>query len=86
MIQRCENPNHSSFKNYGARGIAVCNRWRYGENGMGGYESWHADMGRKPSPQHTLDRYPDNDSNYEPANCRWATREEQNIRRRPRRQ
>lgn len=71
MIGRCCNPANHGYKDYGARGITVCERWR------NSFEAFLADLGRKPSPQHSLDRYPDNDGNYEPGNVRWATRTEQ---------
>lgn len=71
MIQRCENPNDESFANYGARGIAVCGRWR------GSFPTFLADLGERPTPFHTLERR-DNDRGYEPNNCHWATRDEQN--------
>lgn len=70
MIKRCEDPNNTSYENYGGRGIKVCERWRHS------FANFLADVGLKPSPDHSLDRK-DNDGNYEPANCRWATREEQ---------
>jgi hypothetical protein len=67
MIQRCTNPKNSKYASYGGRGISVCDRW------LGSFESFLSDMGPKPSPEHSLDRYPDNDGNYELTNCRWAT-------------
>jgi hypothetical protein len=51
MIQRCCNPKHPGFKNYGLRGITVCDRWRFGENGESGYQCFLTDMGRRPSPK-----------------------------------
>lgn len=70
MIQRCTNPNSMAFKHYGARGITVCERWLT-------FENFLADMGERPSTDHSIDRYPDNAGNYEPNNCRWATATEQ---------
>lgn len=71
MKQRCLDPNRINFKNYGGRGITVCERWR------DSFENFLADMGPKPTPEHSIDRWPDNDGNYEPTNCRWATDSEQ---------
>lgn len=70
MHQRCGNPSTSYYPRYGGRGIKVCERWLK-------YENFLADMGERPEGK-TLDRHPDNNGNYELANCRWATRSEQN--------
>lgn len=74
-VHRFTNPRVACYKNYGGRGIKVCDRWR------GSFETFLADMGRRPSPDLSLDRI-DNDGNYEPGNFRWATREQQNANRR----
>lgn len=77
MKQRCYNENVKAFKNYGARGIRVCDRW------LDSFEAFLEDMGKKPSPKLELDRI-DNNGNYEPANCRWTTRSENLKNTRPR--
>lgn len=69
ILARCENPKSSAFKWYGARRISVCERWR-------DFNSFFEDMGQRPSARHSIDRI-DNDGNYEPGNCRWATAKQQ---------
>lgn len=69
MHTRCYNTNYRFYHRHGGRGISVCERWHT-------FENFFADMGERPSPDHSLDRK-DNDGNYEPGNCRWATRVEQ---------
>lgn len=71
MKSRCGNPRDISYPNYGDRGIRVCERWLHS------FENFLADMGPKPSPKHELDRFPHKDGDYEPTNCRWATRVQQ---------
>lgn len=71
MIQRCENPNIKCYIRYGGRGIKVCERWR------SSFESFYEDVGPRPSPYHSLDRWPNNNGDYEPGNFRWATLKEQ---------
>ncbi len=75
MMSRCYNPTNASYKYYGSRSITVCGRW------LNSLEAFIADMGKKPSKQHSLDRR-DNDKGYSPDNCRWATKSEQVSNRR----
>lgn len=72
MIGRCYNQSWASYQNYGGRGITVCNRWR----GRKGYLNFYHDMAPRLSRDLTLDRI-NNDGNYEPSNCRWATKKQQ---------
>lgn len=75
MKERCYNPHNRKFPIYGGRGITVCDRW------LNSFEAFFEDMGRRPSPEHSIDRYPNNKGGYEPSNCRWATSTEQNNNR-----
>lgn len=71
MLQRCYNEKDTVFKNYGGRGIRVHRKWRTS------FAQFLSDVGPRPSPKHSLDRYPDWNGDYEPGNVRWATRQEQ---------
>jgi hypothetical protein len=70
MKQRCYNSSNVSYKDYGGRGITVCNRW------LNSFENFYQDMGQRPSPDHSIDRK-ENDKGYYKDNCRWTTWEEQ---------
>jgi len=70
MLDRCSKPSQESYRLYGERGVTVCERWRES------FENFLGDMGRKPSPSHSIDRI-DVEANYEPSNCRWATPKQQ---------
>ena len=69
--KRCLNKKHSTYKNYGERGIKICDRWK------DSFENFLADMGSAPSELYSIDRI-DNNGNYEPLKCKWVTRKEQN--------
>ena len=76
--KRCYKLNNASYKDYGGRGITMCDRW------FDSFENFFADIGPRPSPKHSIDRI-DVNGNYEPSNCRWATVLQQvtNKRRKP---
>lgn len=74
MVSRCKTKTDKSFKNYGGRGIKVCDRWLEA-NGKG-FNNFLADMGNRPSLEYSIDRI-NNDGNYEPSNCKWSSRIQQ---------
>jgi len=71
MLTRCYNQNDANYHHYGGRGISVCEEWRRS------YADFLAYMGRRPTPKHSIDRWPDMNGNYEPGNVRWATQKQQ---------
>lgn len=81
IIRRCTDNSSDRSKDYIGRGIKICERWRHGDIGLSGFECFLADVGFRPSALHSIDRK-NNDGNYEPNNCRWATKAEQSRNRR----
>ncbi len=83
MLQRCYNPQNKKYKHYGGRGISVCEQWRHGFDDFHGWAKANGYEMRPGKLKLTLDRR-DNDGNYTPENCRWATYSVQNFNRRSR--
>ena len=79
MLGRCYRPTMGSYAKYGAKGVTVCDRWRFGEGGLNGWTCFFMDMGSRPRGT-SLDRV-DGTKGYNPENCRWATVSEQNKNR-----
>lgn len=78
MKARCFNPKSAHYSYYGGRGISICDEWKYS------FETFFAYVGQKPTPRHSIDRFPDSNGNYEPGNVRWATVAEQSVNKRQR--
>lgn len=76
MRARCYNPKHNRFHLYGKLGVNVCARW------LASFENFYSDVGARPTPEYSLDRFPNKNGNYEPGNVRWATSTEQSNNRR----
>lgn len=74
MHERCYYQRYRCFHRYGGRGVQICMRWH--KSNDNGYKNFLSDMGRAPSPKHSIDRI-NNDGHYMPSNCRWATQKEQ---------
>lgn len=72
MIARCYNKQNKSYRNYGEKGVIICERW------LNSFDNFITDMGLRPSNKHSIDRFPDKAGNYEIGNCRWATTAQQN--------
>lgn len=82
MLARCHNPKNHGYQRYGGRGIIVCGRWRFGENGKSPFSCFVEDMGERPTKAHTIDRKDSATGQYDPSSCRWATHQQQQRNRR----